>query len=314
MKTKNKVLNELIKADGYVSGQYLVEKLNVSRVAIKKAVDGLRIDGYKILSSTNRGYFFVRNNDIDGEVIRSMLDYDIKIKTIEKTESTNDDAKLLANANETAVVIAKTQTKGRGRLDRVFASPQGGVYLSVIVRPDAAITDGVKITTFTAVAVARAIEKISGLDAQIKWVNDVYINGKKVCGILTEANCDFESRKLNYAVIGMGINVNTEDLPQELNGIATSIFKETGKKTDLNKMVAEILNGLKNIEAEISSGDYLKEYKKRSFVLGKNVRVISGQNEYDALAVDITDTGALVVNKNGKIYTVSSGEVSVKVK
>ena len=314
MKTKSKILNILISSNEFVSGEVIAKKLSVSRVAVKKAVDKLRNEGYAITSVTNKGYLLEKNQGINKDIIKSYLTSDIDVIVLDKTESTNLDAKNLAESGKNCVVIALTQTGGKGRMDRKFHSPSGGVYLSVIIRPNLPIASGVKITTFSAVAVRRAILNLCGLDLKIKWVNDLFLNGKKVCGILTEASCDFEQNLLKYAVVGIGINVDTEVFPTEISSIATSLYNESKIKVDKNKLIAQIINCLLSAEKEINDGNYLDEYRKNCFILGKPVTVYSGSDVYDAIAVDINSNGSLTVNKNGQNIVVSSGEVSVKLK
>lgn len=314
MNTKLKVLNVLLNADGYVSGQEIANKLSVTRAAVNKAVNKLRSDGYSVVSVTNKGYMINKNGIIDGERVKSLINGDLKVLTVNETISTNSDAKYLAEQGETAVVIAKRQTGGRGRMNRKFYSPDGGVYFSVIIRPSLSISDGVMITTFCAVAIRRAVLKLSGIDLKIKWVNDLFLNDKKTCGILTEASCDFESGRLKYAVVGVGINVDTVDFPSEIADVATSIYKESKIKIDKNELIAEIINQLLNAEKEINCGSYIEEYKNNCFILGKTVTVYSGNDVYDALAVNVNKNGSLTVEKNGETIVVSSGEVSVKLK
>ena len=243
----------------------------------------------------------------------NLINKNIDIVIKETTASTNDDVKSFVGASKLAVVIAENQTKGRGRNNRSFYSPSAkGVYMSILLTPNLSVTDGVKITTFVAVAVANAVEKVSGLKVGIKWVNDLFINGKKVCGILTESGVDFKNKKLSYAVCGIGINCYGLDFPSEISTIATSIEKE-GAKIDRNLLIAEILNNLSNIESQVLNGKYLEEYKNRCILLNREVTVVSGQDEYTAIAKDITESGALIVDKNGELLTVNSGDVSIRI-
>ena len=212
------------------------------------------------------------------------------------------------------MVISKTQTDGRGRLDRKFYSPNGcGVYMSILIKPPMAISDGVKITTFTAVAVARAIESLAGQEVKIKWVNDLFMKDKKVCGILTEASCDFELGVLKHAIIGIGINVYGNNFPNYIKDIATSIESVSNKKIDCNLLIAKILDGIINGIDELLSGSYLNEYKKRSLILNREVTIKGFNSSYKAIAKDITPTGALVVVRDGKEELVYSGDVSVRI-
>ena len=207
----------------------------------------------------------------------NLIDKSIDVIIKETTLSTNDDAKSLSLSGKQVVVIAENQEKGRGRLNRNFYSPKGkGVYMSVLLNPDLSITDSVKITTFVAVACAKAIESLVKLKVDIKWVNDLYINGKKVCGILTESQIDTKTGRLKYAVCGIGINCYGLDYPSEISFIATSIEKESGVKIDRNLLISAILNEIKDIKTEIESGNYLNEYKSRQIILGKEILVVSG--------------------------------------
>ena len=243
---------------------------------------------------------------------KNLINKDINIVIKESTKSTNDDVKSFIGSSNLAVVIAENQTKGRGRNNRSFYSPSGkGIYMSILLTPNLSVTDGVKITTFVEVAVANAVEKVSGLKVGINWVNDLFINGKKVCGILTESGVDLKNKKLSYAVCGIGINCYGLDFPSEISSIATSLEKE-GAKVDRNVLIAEILNNLSCIESEVLSGNYLAEYKNRCIVLNKQVTIVSGQDTFTAIAVDVTDSGALVVNKNGETLAVNSGDVSIR--
>ena len=314
MKTKQAILNILLETKTYVSGESIAKKLNISRVAVNKGVNSLRADGYNIMSVTNKGYLLKLTNDLDANAIKVKSGYNGEVIVCNQTVSTNVDCKALAESGKFSVVIAKTQTGGKGRLNRKFYSESGGVYFSVALNSNLPISSGVNVTTYTAVVVARAIEKFAPVSVQIKWVNDLFISNKKVCGILTEASCDFEQNKLKYAVVGVGVNTDTTTFNSEIENIATSVYNECGVKINKADFISEIIKNLMRAEEEILKGDYLVEYKKRSLVLGKMVTVYSGQEVYDALAVDITNTGALVVEKHGEKLTVSSGEVSVKLK
>ena len=314
MKTKQAILNILLESKTYVSGESIAKKLNISRVAVNKGVNSLRGDGYNITSVTNKGYLLTLTNNLDANAIKLKSCYAGEVILYNQTVSTNVDCKALAESGNYALVIAKTQTGGKGRFDRKFHSNVGGVYFSVALTPNLPISSGVNITTYAAVVVARAIEKFAPVSVDIKWVNDLYISNKKVCGILTEASCDFEQNKLKYAVVGIGVNTDTTSFDAEIENIATSVYNECGVKINKTDFISEIVKNLLNAECEINKGEYLVEYKKRLFILGKTVTVYSGSEVYDAVAIDVTNSGALVVQKNGKNVIVSSGEVSVKVK
>ena len=234
---------------------------------------------------------------------------------LEETDSTNNDAKKLAEegAAEGIVVLANRQTAGKGRLGRNFFSPEEkGIYMSIVLRPQVAMKSSALITSMAAVAVARAIEKASGVYAQIKWVNDVFLNGKKVCGILVEAAMDAESKQLAYAVLGIGVNVGCMEFPEELREIATSVSNEAGKQIQKETLIAEILNQLEELYGTLATGGFLEESRKRSLVIGKEIKIVGTEHSYPAKAVAIDELGQLVVETAKGRQTLNSGEVSVR--
>lgn len=226
--------------------------------------------------------------------------------------STNTTARTLATngAPEGTVVVAVAQTAGRGTRSRSFFSPRGGVYMSVILRPHDA--DGCLITSCAAVAVARAIERLSSLKIQIKWVNDLYVGGKKLCGILTEAGFA-PNNTLDYVVLGIGVNVATVDFPADIADSATSLGNE-GCAVDRNALIAAILEEWEGAYATIGSGDFLAESRARSCVLGRRLTVSRGNERFEATAQEIDDRGHLLVETDdGESVTLHSGEVSIRI-
>lgn len=320
---KQQVLSILEEKKGEsISGTSLAKNLSVSRNAVWKAIKSLQNEGYSINAVTNKGYCLSSDNDIlSKESIAPYLRENTKKLRIEvhKTVvSTNTLLKELAirGEEEGKVIIAEEQTEGRGRFGRSFYSPaKTGIYMSILLRPKMTAEESFFITTSAAVAVARAIEKISGCEAKIKWVNDVYCSGKKVCGILTEAAVDFESGGLEYAVVGIGINVwePQEDFPEELKSIATSILGKGRYSANMrSQLIAEILDNFFEYYNNSSGKEFLEEYRNRSFLLGKEIMVISGRKQERAIAMDIDDKGQMVVKlPDGKIKTLFSGEVSI---
>ena len=225
--------------------------------------------------------------------------------------STNTTARELAQqgAPEGTVVVAAAQTAGRGTRSRSFFSPQGGVYLSIILRPREA--DGCLITSCAAVAVARAIERLCPLEVQVKWVNDLYIDGRKLCGILTEAGFAPDNT-LDFVVLGIGVNVAAVDFPPDIADIATSLGNE-GCTVDRNALIAAILEEWEAAYATIGSGDFLAESRARSCVLGRRITVIRGNEQFVAVATGIDERGHLTVQKDsGETVTLHSGEVSIR--
>lgn len=226
--------------------------------------------------------------------------------------STNTTARELAQqgAPEGTVVVAAAQTAGRGTRSRAFFSPQGGVYMSILLRPREA--DGCLITSCAAVAVARAIERLCRLTVQIKWVNDLYIGSRKLCGILTEAGFAPDNR-LDYVVLGIGVNVAAVDFPLDIADIATSLGNE-GCVVDRNALIAAILEEWEAAYATIGSGEFLAESRARSCVLGRRVTVTRGSEQFTATARDINDRGHLIAQKDdGDTVTLLSGEVSIRI-
>lgn len=230
-------------------------------------------------------------------------------------DSTNNRAKALAvqGAQHGTLVCARSQTQGRGRLGRKFHSPDAdGIYMSLILRPKLPAQRAVMITSMTAVAVARAIERLADVQVQIKWVNDLYIGGKKVCGILCEAGVDVESGQLEYAVVGIGVNTARAEFPEELREIATSVGNVCGAEISKNRLIAEICRCMEELYGQLEDGAFMEESRARSNVIGQDVVVLRGDERFLARAVDIDDEGSLVVETAEGIQTVHSGEVSVR--
>lgn len=230
-----------------------------------------------------------------------------------ETASTNTYAKVLA-AKGTAhgtVILAESQTNGKGRLGRRFESPSGtGLYMSVIVRPEFDISCAPLITSAAAVAAAEAAEKLCGEEIRIKWVNDLYMNGRKICGILTEAA--LESNKLAYAVIGIGINVRKSIFPEELRDIAASIEAETGKIIDRNILCGEILSRLEYYLDNIEKKEHLGEYRRRELLTGNHITANMGNEKIEGFAVGIDDNANLILKlPDGSEKKLTSGEANL---
>lgn len=237
----------------------------------------------------------------------------IKLIKLDKIDSTNTYLKTLAENGEAegCVVTAREQTQGRGRRGKSFFSPlDTGLYMSVLLRPSFSIDEALYITSMTAVALCRAIEALSDRKCGIKWVNDIYLDGKKVAGILSEGSFDHENNKVNYVVVGIGINLSTkpDSFPNELRDIATSLG-ETSK----DELLEKILDNFFELYDTMTSHTFLEEYKARSIVLGKTIEIL-GSEPYIAKAIEIDDACRLIVESDnkGKI-TLSSGEISTKI-
>lgn len=323
MSTKEQLLALFENNKGtYLSGEEIAKKLSVSRTAVWKAVKALRDEGYHIDAVTNKGYKLSVNTDIlSVQGIQKYLDStcsDLHIEVLSSLDSTNETAreKAILGAPEGYVVIANAQTNGRGRRGRTFFSPADtGIYMSLVLRPRCCpVQQATKLTTMAAVAVCEAIEKVSNEKAQIKWVNDVYVKGKKVCGILTEASLGLEDHFLEYAIIGIGVNVSlpVKDFPKELQNIAGAVFEEA-QNDGKNRIAAEILNRFMSYYTCLPKVNYGEQYRKRSFVIGKEVSVITPDEQKKAVAMDIDDEFHLIVKyEDNSIEALSSGEISVR--
>lgn len=309
--------------DKSLSGQEIAEQIGVTRAAVWKAVNTLKQEGYRIEAVNNRGYRLMEESDIlSPEGIKLELDEkyrNYKIDVYKTIDSTNQEVKrqALEGAGQGLVVLAEQQTMGKGRRGRSFYSPAGtGIYMSVLFRPSPEQSkDVVLVTTAASVAICRAIRKVLNEESQIKWVNDVYFRGKKVCGILTEAVSDFESGQIDTVVVGIGINyhVPEDGFPEEIRGIAGSVCTDENM-IPRNSLVAAVLNELFAIYEKLSEREYMEDYRRWSNVIGKDVRFTSGDGWMDAKALDIDDNGGLLVQlDNGEKKTLRTGEITLRV-
>ncbi len=308
--------------DSSVSGQQLADKLQVSRAAIWKAINSLKEEGYSIYATTNKGYRLYENTDLlssEGIIPHLKESYSkLPIIVYKTIDSTNSQAKkqLVTNAVHGTVIAAEEQTNGRGRMGRSFYSPsKTGIYMSLILRPHLNISNAVLITTASAVAVCRAIKSLTDKKPEIKWVNDIYVNGKKVCGILTEAVTDFESRMVESIIIGIGINFKTTDehFPDEIRETAGSLFTSESTGITRNRLIAEIINELLDIYDNLEDSNFIMEYKAQSMILGKEIVFYENSIENYGKAIDIDNSGGLVVEtKKGEVITLNSGEITVR--
>ncbi len=319
MSVKNQVLSALLRSNNFISGEQLAKELEVSRNAVWKSIKKLQEEGYTIESSVKKGYRLIEELDIISEpsikqyIKGSAIPSSIEIH--KEIASTNGRAKELAEegASHGTVVISNSQSMGRGRLGRSFYSPAGtGIYMSIVLRPQLNSEEAPQITSLAAVAVSEAIELLAKVPVKIKWVNDIFLNKKKICGILTEASLDFESGGINYVILGIGINVGRIDFPEDLREIATSIENESSSKISRSQLIAEILNALDRLLPELKSGKYLEDVRKRSLVIGHTITVIKGSGSFEAKALAIDNKGALIVEGPEGIETLSSGEISIR--
>lgn len=320
---RSQILNLLKKSrDKFLSGEDLAEKLNVSRTAIWKHIKALRDSGYDIESVPRNGYRLLNSPDLlSAEEIQLSLPTKIlgkHIKYFTSTDSTNNQAKKLAmqGAADGTIVVSEEQNGGRGRLSRSFFSPKyEGIWFSVILRPKFLPQEAPKCTLMAAVAIAKAIREVTGLDIGIKWPNDILYDNKKLVGILTEMNAEMDC--INYIVIGMGINVNIPyaEIPDDIKDKATSLSEITGKQISRIELLNKILYNLEQLYLTAQEQGFksiLNEWRKYSVTLNQHIKVIGPDETYTGIAMDIDDEGALLVNRNGKINRVLAGDVSIR--
>lgn len=327
MTTKKRVLEILESNRGEpLSGQKIAEELQLSRTAIWKAMKTLKEEGHQIESVQKSGYTLLEKSDVlNTESIQRLLDQSLPpiiIHTYSTIDSTNNEAKKKLNEKmeQDTLILSEEQTEGKGRLGRVFISPAStGLYMSLILHDVSSEKNSTLITTVAAVAVCRAIEKLTNKAPQIKWVNDLFLNEKKICGILTEGIINMETQTMESIVLGIGINitVSKENTPKNLQEIIGGIFDLQSNEQNItrNQLAAEIMNEFYTLYQEMESKEYLDQYRERCFVLGKEVSFKKNNEELEGKAIAIDDEGGLVVEmKNNEKLTLSYGEISIKIK
>ncbi|MCB6201505.1 biotin--[acetyl-CoA-carboxylase] ligase [Extibacter muris] len=319
---KTEILKVLRESGGYVSGQQLCDSFGVSRTAVWKVIEQLKKEGYEIEAVRNKGYRLIESPDLMGQAeLESLIDTRWAGKTVvyaKETDSTNIQAKALGEkgAVHGTLVVADRQTAGKGRRGRRWTSPPGtSIYMTILLKPQFLPSKAPMLTLVMALSVAEGIKGVTGLPAQIKWPNDIVVNGKKVCGILTEMSAEVDY--INYVVTGAGVNVNTDSFPEEIARTATSLYIEGGSKLRRAKLAARIVERYeKNYEMFLETEDLsrLKDTYNRLLVnCRKEVRILEPGNEYEAIASGIDDTGELIVTtEDGKEKAIYAGEVSVR--
>ena len=320
MTTKEEILSCLRKSGGYVSGEDLSDHLNVSRTAVWKNINTLRNSGYGIESITNRGYKLISCPDIMlPEEIESGLKTTILAKKIycyDSIDSTNQEAKrqALGGAPNGSLFIAEQQNSGKGRLGRTWASPSGtGLWFSVLLRSNLIPIPVTSVTLLAGLAVCRTIRTCTGCPAMIKWPNDIVIGSKKVCGILTEMAAEID--RIDYVVVGIGINVNNASFAAELKVKATSLQLETGTAIFRVGLLQEILRSFESLleSHKTDPSVLLEEYKHLCVSLTRRVGFTRNKEALEGTAVDISSEGELIVQcDDGTLIPVSSGEVTVQ--
>ncbi len=318
---KAEILAMLRESDGYVSGQELCNKFGVSRTAIWKSINQLKDMGYEIEAVPNKGYHLVSAPDVMNEAeIKSLLHTEWagqELFCFDEIDSTNTKAKELAEQGYPSgtLVVADRQIAGRGRRGRSWDSPAGiGIFMTLLLKPDINPNNASMLTLVTALATAQAISDVTGAEAKIKWPNDIVINGKKVCGILTEMSAQFDY--INHIVIGIGINVHNESFPEEIRETASSLLLESGKRIHRADLIARFLERFEAgyaifLQTEDLEG-LMKDYNALLVNIQKQVRILDPKEPFEGKAIGITKRGELIVDTWESRKLVSSGEVSVR--
>ena len=319
---KEQILRLLRSADGYISGQELCNRFGVSRTAVWKAINQLKEAGYEIEAQQNKGYRLMAAPDLMTEAeIKSLLHTDWVAKEvlyIDTIDSTNTKAQELAEKGYPSgtLVVADKQESGKGRRGRSWVSPSGtGIFMTLMIKPDINPNNASMLTLVAALAVAKAITSVTGEEAMIKWPNDIVVNGKKVCGILTEMNAQFDY--INHIVVGIGINVHNESFPEEISQMASSLMIEAGgKRFHRAQIIAETMSYFEQYyDTFLKTQDLsalVREYDKLLVNRNKSVRVLDPKEPFDGKAMGITPKGELIVDTWESRKLVSSGEVSVR--
>lgn len=319
---KEEILRLLRSADGYISGQELCNRFGVSRTAVWKAINQLKEAGYEIEAQQNKGYKLMAAPDLMTEAeIKSLMHTDWVAKEVlyfDTIDSTNIKAQELAEKGYLSgtLVVADKQESGKGRRGRSWVSPSGtGIFMTLMIKPDINPNNASMLTLVAALAVAKAITSVTGEEALIKWPNDIVINGKKVCGILTEMNAQFDY--INHIVVGIGINVHNESFPEEISQMASSLMIEAGgKRFHRAQIIAETMSYFEQYyDTFLKTQDLsalVREYDELLVNRNKSVRVLDPKEPFDGKAMGITPKGELIVDTWESRKLVSSGEVSVR--
>ena len=314
MDFKQEILNLLFTSqNNWISGDELAQKFNISRTMVWKYIKALENDGFQIKSKRSAGYQLETGYALNNALIERQLDQSVDVQTFKTINSTNTYLKEYLGVHsltQPLAVIAEKQTKGYGRFKRDFYSPDyGGIYLSLAVPLNNQPLNPSLVTTSIAIGVIHALQKFfPEQNFSVKWVNDLYIGHKKIAGILTEATADLESLAPTELVIGVGINLTTQDFPKELKSKVQAISDKL--PTDLNVIAAELISNLLGVLSDYEDGHYLQEYRQRLNLMGKQIDMQVGSKLTHGEVVDLSNDGGLVVkDKQNHLQTYYSGEV-----
>lgn len=318
---KTKILTILKNAQGYVSGQEICDRLGVSRTAVWKVMNQLREEGYEMESVPKKGYKLLNQPDV---LSKNELESRMttrwagrKIYYFEETDSTNNDARrlVLGDGGHGVLVVADKQTAGKGRRGRTWLSPSGtNIFMSIGLKPDLSPDKASMLTLVMALAVCDAVREATGLDSQIKWPNDIVVNGKKICGMLTEMEAELDC--IHSVVIGAGINVNQKEFPEEIRETATSLYLESGNSMIRAELIEKTMCYFEEYYEKFMEAGNLaplqKAYNDRLVNCDMKVRVLDPRGEYEGIAKGVDELGELLVERDGSITKVYAGEVSVR--
>jgi len=301
---RGQILKALRDCDSYLSGETLSQRLGVSRVSVWKHIRSLKKDGY-LIEASPRGYKLLSSPDL--LLPYEFPDLEQRIHYFPEIGSTMDAARELAKkgAEEGTIVIAEIQTRGRGRLSREWLSPEGGIYFTLILRPRISPAYAPRINLMAASAVAATIRKLFRLKAELKWPNDVLIEGKKVCGILAEMAAETDA--VNFVNVGIGINANNP--VTRFDKTATSLKDALGREISRKEFLSVLMTEIERRQPLLMKADLLKEWKKLSATLNRDVRVVAPGEVIVGQAIHIDTTGALIVKeKNGSLKKAMAGD------
>ena len=305
-----------------VSGEELGRAIGISRTAVWKHINELKSEGYVIDSVPSKGYCFVSAPDaLLPDEIKAGLKTRIMGREVayqKETTSTQEIAKALASQGvaEGTITVAETQSGGRGRVGRQWSSPQGGIYFSIVLRPDMKPSEALRLPLVAGVAVAQAVKRNTKIAPKLKWPNDIMIQDRKVGGILTEMGAEMDS--LNWVIVGIGLNVNTshKSFPEDVEGIATSLMEAGGKSIPRVKLLQDILVEFESLYGELAKSGFepiRARWKALSNTIGANVVVSMPTEQITGLAIDIDSDGALILKKeNGSLEKIIAGVVSMR--
>ncbi len=322
VKMSDKVLDMLMASDDFISGEIISQTLGVTRTAIWKNINKLKSQGYEIESVRNKGYRLVeRTSELVESSVRLAMEghtlFDV-IKVFDSIDSTNTEAKRLWQSGTecNSLIVASEQTKGKGRRGRRWLSPKGGsIAMSMLLTPDLEPMHAAMLTLVAGLAVVKAVRELTALEVLIKWPNDLVVNNKKLCGILTEMSAEVDY--LNYVIIGIGINVNQKKMDASIEEMATSLGRETNKVYSRPELIGAIVKSFEPIYEQFvrerNLGFMVQQYNEYCVNVGRQVKVLARGGEIIGEGMGITNTGQLMVKQeDGNILEVNSGEVSVR--